>query len=148
LDIILNEYSDHLKLKGNASPIESFEMYSSMSRDQLDKLDAETCYEISMELLQYSIFLQREINREQSRINWCDAYISNVVSKHWNNYDKYMPKDIKVAAISEEYPNLKKALSIKSKAECLIKSVEHLPNLIKNYSDLFSNYGKVKSWKT
>jgi hypothetical protein len=146
LNQLLDDYDNRLRLGVSASPISSFEQYSTLSKDELDKYSPENCDEAALELMQYSIFLQREINRERARLNWCDAYIHNAIASQWNSYDKYIPKEIRIPMIADENPVLKTVLRLKAKITSLINSTDNLPHLVKHYADLFSGYARSKRW--
>lgn len=148
LNQLLDQYDEKLRLGLNVSPIDSFTQYCSLSKDELDKMSPETCEEIAIELTQYSIFIQRELNRERSRLNWCEAYIYNIASKYWEDYDKYLKAEIKIPLIAKENPTLQKLLSLKAKLTSLIVNLDHIPMLIKGYADKFENYARIKKWTT
>lgn len=143
---LLDEYDNRLRLGVSASPIATFEKYSTLSKDELDKFSPESCDEAALELMQYSIFLQREINRERARMNWCETYINHAVAPHWDKYDKYLPKEVKIPIIADENPLLKNVLRLRAKVAAVINSTEHLPTLVKHYADLFSGYARSKRW--
>ena len=146
LNQLLDQYDEKLRLGINVSPIDSMSKYCSLSQDELDKMAPETCQEISLELIQYSIFLQRELNRERARLNWCESYIYSIASKYWEDYDKYLKAEIKIPMIAKENPVLNSLLELKAKLSSMIMGLDHIPTIVKGYADKFENYARIKRW--
>ncbi len=130
--------------------IEEVSKYLSLQEGELSALEAETCLERAAELLQYSITLRLETNRHKATIEWCNSEISRICSPEWNNYfldsKEFVAKDIKINAIANENPMLRSLLILKQKALAFYQDTEEISNLVKQYSDLFKDLGKVKKW--
>jgi hypothetical protein len=76
-DKLLDEYEDsiglsRLKILKNEHAINE---YLSYTRDEIQKLSSDRCAEIAYEIAAYSFHLQRSINRQISRVGFCEAEI-------------------------------------------------------------------------
>jgi len=143
LDEILDEYE---KQHGLNFPIVTEDMsgYLNMSRDYIESLDRDERSLIALRLAQYSLYVQKLINRERARVSFCDATIRSICARDWVNYDKYFQYDIRVAAIALENEVIKKILKIKNHAQVRVLDLENIPFTIKHISDILmrSNYGR------
>jgi hypothetical protein len=143
LDEILDQYE---KQNGLNFPTVNEDMsgYLNMSRDYIESLDRDERSLIALRLAQYSLYVQRLINRERARVSFCDATIRNICARDWINYDKYFQYDIRVAAIALENDVISKVLKIKNHAQIRVLDLENVPFSIKHISDILmrSNYGR------
>lgn len=119
--------------------------YFCMKRNDIDQLSPLDCQEISIRLTQYSFFIQRNYNAEQSRLSWCEAeinkYVCDKVDQVGSQYTKYDNK-IYLLAKTDEY--LSKLLTIRNYAKLRVERLSYLGASIKNLADVFSSCSKIK----
>jgi hypothetical protein len=120
------------------------EKYLELSREDMSKLSANECVEIAHMLTRESLYLQQQINQNNSKIFWINAKIDATVAPRLNNYDKYMPhQSKKLCAIKDDdvleslYKNL---IQCQTQNELLA----YLPTYIKNLSDTLIELSKIK----
>lgn len=95
LEKILDEYQHSV---GTAYVIYNTEVSSllSLSRDELKNYDAEECGMGSVMLSQYSIYVQKEQNRQNTRVYWATRELDLLVAVQEQNYgDSYVKYDVK-----------------------------------------------------
>jgi hypothetical protein len=75
LDKLLDEYEGSLGLAPLRKSDQEHRIneYLQYSRDDLAKIDREACAGIAYEVASYGFHLQRAINRQKSRISFCEA---------------------------------------------------------------------------
>jgi len=146
-DKILDEYETSIGLSEySASVISSQEIntYTSMSRDEIEKLNPEDCAQISYRLSQFAFYLQRSLNRELARYNWAEENIKEVIADEINNYKGYgyIEKSIQAIKHNEKATGLN---SIRKYAKQRSDRLQYLANGIKNLSDIMLSIQKSKS---
>lgn len=146
-DKILDEYEYSIGLAEYATNIistEEINKYTSMSRDEIEKLSPEDCAQISYRLSQFSFYLQRSLNREIARYNWADENIKDVIADEINNYKGYgyIEKSIQAIKHNEKASGLN---SIKKYAKQRGDRLQYLANSIKNLSDIMLSIQKSKT---
>lgn len=146
LSTYLNKVDELTRLFENEAPPEDINKYIRMNTEEMRRYDAEACLEISLLLTQYTIFLQRVINRESAMLKTCYSQIYRTACKHWGNYDKYAPKELKLSYIAGEDFKVKSLLNTVAKSESLLCELDGLVNLIKSCSDIWKEMGKLKNY--
>jgi hypothetical protein len=146
-DKILDEYENSIGLSefsANVIPSEEINKYTSMNRDEIEKLSPEDCAQISYRLSQFSFYVQRSLNREIARYNWADENIKEVIADDINNYKGYgyIEKSIQAIKHNEKANGLN---SIKKYAKQRSDRLQYLANSIKNLSDVMISIQKSKS---
>lgn len=74
---------------------EKFDKAMSLTFEDLLSLTYEECFGHANELINYSIYLQKLIDRVKVISSHIESEINKVVAKHWSDYDKYLPADVK-----------------------------------------------------
>lgn len=146
-DKILDEYENSIGLSEFSTsiiPSEEINKYTSMNRDEIEKLSPEDCAQISYRLSQFSFYVQRSLNREIARYNWADENIKEVIADDINNYKGYgyIEKSIQAIKHNEKANGLN---SIKKYAKQRSDRLQYLANSIKNLSDVMISIQKSKS---
>jgi hypothetical protein len=145
-DKILDEYETSIGLSEySASVISSQEIntYTSMSRDEIEKLNPEDCAQISYRLAQYSFYLQRTLNREIARYNWAEETVKETIADEINNYKGYgyLEKSYQAIKHNDKAQSLHK---IQKYAKQRMDRLSYLANGIKNLSDVILSVQKIK----
>lgn len=145
-DKILDEYESSIGLSEytiNTINNEEINRYTSMNRDEIEKLNPEDCAQISYRLSQFAFYLQRSLNREIARYNWADENIKEVIADEINNYKGYgyIEKSLQAIKHNEKALGLN---SIKKYAKQRSDRLQYLANSIKNLSDVMLSIQKSK----
>lgn len=146
-DDILDEYENSIGL-GTYSDSHSFtenelNLYFTMNRDTIEKLNPEDCAQISYRLAQYAFFLQRTLNREIARHNWAEENIKETIADEINNYKGYgfMEKSLQAIKHNDKATSLNK---IKKYAQQRMDRLSYLANSVKNLSDIMLSVQRTK----
>lgn len=145
-DKILDEYEASIGLSEYSTNIiqnEEINRYTSMNRDEIEKLSPEDCAQISYRLSQFAFYIQRSLNREIARYNWSDENIKDVIADEINNYKGYgyIEKSIQAIKHNEKASALN---TIKKYAKQRGDRLQYLSNSIKNLSDIMLSIQKSK----
>ena len=82
---VLNQYTDTLgfsTIRYNTDIDEILEL----TREQLRGMSTDDCGEASFLLAQYAVFIQKERNRQNVRIDWAERELSNIIVSEASNY--------------------------------------------------------------
>lgn len=85
LDAVLAHYEKNLGLRDNVPPHEADE-FMHMDRAALKQLSAEDCNEGYYILQRYAMYLQREVNKEQSHLTWADSTLNLAIVEECGQY--------------------------------------------------------------
>ena len=145
-DKILDEYENSIGLSEyttNTVSNQEINTYTSMTRDEIEKLNPEDCAQIAYRLSQFAFYLQRSINREIARYNWAEESIKEVIADEVNNYKGYgyIEKSLQAIKHNEKATGLN---SIKKYAKQRSDRLQYLANNIKNLSDIMLSIQKSK----
>ena len=117
-----------------------------MSNEDFNKMSSEDCAEACVLLNSFSFHLSRLLNKEKSKLRWCNERILKVVSGKLTEYRYFSPDERMALSIKDDdYAQKIKLLSVKIQAR--IDRIEYLPIRIEKVSDAFSNlsYNKRKN---
>lgn len=145
-DKVLDEYESSIGFGSYSSNIfseDELNLYFQMPRNQIEKLTPEECAEISMRLGQFSLHIQRTINRELARFNWAEEMIKETIADELNNYKGYGYVEKSIQAI--KHNDKASALNrIKRYAKQRSDRLQYIANSIKNLSDIMLTVSKTK----
>ena len=111
------------------------------------EMSPEESYAYAIILTNYSGFLNKQLSIVSSQLLWCSEAIDFLCSRSWNQFDKYMPANIKKQCIiaDNSYAQLLKRAEIRLYSSKTI--LEENCNNIKKRISLFQDLGKVRSFK-
>ena len=146
-DKILDEYENSIGLSefsANVIPSEEINKYTSMNRDEIEKLSPEDCAQISYRLAQFSLHIQRTLNRENARLNWAEETIKETIADDINNYKGYgyLEKSSQAIKHNEKAMALNK---IKKYAKQRSDRLTYISSCVKNLSDILLSINKTKA---
>lgn len=146
-DRILDEYEKSIGLgsyKSDLFPEDEINLYFSMNRDHIEKLNPEDCLQIAYRLGQFALHVQRSNNREIARHNWADETIKEVIADEINNYKGYgfLEKSLQAIKHNNKAESLNK---IKKYAKQRSDRLSYLSGNIKNLSDILMMVYRSKS---
>lgn len=146
-DRILDEYEKSLGLgsyKSDLFPEDEINLYFSMNRDHIEKLNPEDCLQIAYRLGQFALHIQRSANREIARHNWADETTKEVIADEINNYKGYgyLEKSLQAIKHNDKAESLNK---IKKYAKQRSDRLSYLSGNIKNLSDILMMVYRSKS---
>ena len=144
IDEILQSYEKKMRIE--LTHKYDINSYLNMDRAQLEALTPHQCLEIATYLSSYLIQLQREINRETARVNWCTANINLIVGQYLKDYTDFK-YEAKVLQIINDSSTARKLELIKIAAQTRIDSLAYIPNRIDFFIKTLTSLGNAKQYK-
>jgi len=146
-DKVLDEYEASIGLStytANSFREEELNEYLTMDRNVLEKLSPEDCAQISYRLAQFSLHIQRTLNRENARLNWAEETIKETIADDINNYKGYgyLEKSSQAIKHNEKAMALNK---IKKYAKQRSDRLTYISSCVKNLSDILLSINKTKA---
>ena len=146
-DSLLDAYENSIGLPSIPKGLEfTCIKYLYMSNEDFKKMSSEDCAEACVLLNSFSFHLSRLLNKEKSKLRWCNERILKVVSGKLTEYRYFSPDERMALSIKDDdYAQKIKLLSVKIQAR--IDRIEYLPIRLEKISEAFSNlsYNKRKN---
>lgn len=147
LDQALDEYEKKTGLptflENNSH--QDIEKYLSMSRDKMEKLTIQDCAEIAIVISSFSFHLQRCLNRENSRANWANNKLKEIVSGKEQQYRGSWDSQFNQAVQEDSFT--RKLLKLKNYAQQRSDRLTFLSSLAKHLSEMYVNLQRSKVMK-
>lgn len=145
LNKMLDEYEQSVQFKIHGG----FEVdeYLSMSKAQLEALTPTQCCEVAAYLSAYSIYLQKQINRETAKSQWAESNLKLLLGRLIQEFDDYAYEAKKVQAIrSSEVATKLEKLRIISQAR--VTTLNYLPSRIEFFCKTLLSLQNAKAYKS
>ena len=71
----------------NVFPRDGIDKYLNLSKHELRALGEEECGEIAYMLVQYSMYIQKQMNRHVAIKNWATSYANVIIGRTSDNYE-------------------------------------------------------------
>lgn len=144
---ILQEFIDKLGVPRNHSNeinTTTLEKYFEFTTEDLSKLSAEQCCEISVLLTRESFFLQREYSKMNAKRVWAEEKLRYSLADKLSQYGQYVPHTQKeICAIKEsEYATELHKIIVQLKVR--LTSLEYLASSLNKHAESFTELGKTK----
>jgi len=142
VDRMLEEYECSLGIK-NKNPHIAAEKYFELSHEEIMKMSGEQCHEGAVILAQFSFFLQRSINVELGRVNWCNNLIDRTICQAMKSYNSPTAMERKMLAIRENDFALSLE-KLKNAAQSKSDRLNYLSSKVDGLSLRFADLGQAK----
>lgn len=148
----IEEFKEWIKnfCETNTLPIYKFnsdvEDIINMPYDDIMALSSDECYCKSLVLMNYASLLQRKLDILNSQLQWCESLIVCLCSKYWNNYDKYLPSDIRRQSILAENSYGQELDEARIKIQAGITMLQETCKDLKKQVQIFQELGKKRSY--
>lgn len=73
--------------------------YLNITQEQMKAMSVEELEEAAFDLANYGIFLQKEMNKHTSRINWATSNMNPIIARECNNVKAYSFEERKLSII-------------------------------------------------
>lgn len=121
------------------------EMILTLSTDELQKLNQETCLQYAYELYSYSEYIETIKNKENAVLEWADSSIWFIICKSINQYgDKYTKWQEKYHAAIKENPLAIDILKIKNHASARVSMLSNKAETIRKMAELLNSMSLSK----
>lgn len=135
--------SNHLPKYAFNSDVEDI---INMSYGEIMALTSDECYSKSLILMNYASLLQRKLDNLDGQLQWCEQAITLLCSKYWNNYDKFLPSDIRRQSILSENSYGQKLEESRIKLQSGITMLKETCKDIKKQVQILQELGKKRSY--
>lgn len=117
-----------------------------MSDRELDKLTPDECMKASFSCLQYSIVIQKAINRAKAVKSYCSRNLGLIVAKEYGNYkgEKYMPFEVIKAKVVLSNSYASKLDEYVNQQDLKLSTLEDMVKHAQNMSFIFKNLSYSK----
>ncbi len=115
-----------------------------LNYDDISKLPVETCAHYACILEQYSLYLQRIINKEHAILEWYNNKIMEICAPQLSQYSDYWKYEVKLKLISRDNHVLKDLLSKSHFAKQKIMRLEYIPTSIKAIAKSLNDIRQTK----
>lgn len=144
-DAILDNYECSLGLPRYSGGPSVIEPYLNMSRDRLEKLTPADCGIIAYEIAQYLFYLQRSVNREETRVKWATSTLKRTIADELGQYQGYYEERlIKAVRGNERADKLDK---IRIYAQQRVDRLSYLATSLKNIMEAAKQIAMAKREK-
>ncbi len=118
-----------------------------MKYEEIISLSSDECFAKAILLMNYAGLLQRKHDLVYSQYSWCREALNYLTGKYWNNFDRWIPLEIRrqMVIIDNEYAKIVEAARLKLDA-ALQCSSEMIKDIKKRVS-LLQDLGKTKGFK-
>lgn len=127
---LLDEYLRNIGVK--ELKINTKEIYEvlDMNYEDLIRLDVEQCGAYAFILSRFGLYLQKDINRHNSRVKWAESNLNKLLMKDYKNYGGIYGNDHKIAALCNDNSSANTINSIYFHAKARTIELEGLVNQI------------------
>lgn len=136
-DNLLDEFEGTVGVPVNILPgsPDEFKRYLSMDITSLEKLDQKDCANIGYRLIQFSLYIQRSLNREKGKTKILTKKINSIIAPNMSNYNSRSGWDLQRAAAIEDNDAAKSLSSAITESEARQERLEFVATGIKNLAD-------------
>lgn len=149
LEEFTNWVDSFCKSAGLTEPVYDDPMYAfilDLNYESLVALSAEECIAYAYILINYVSGIQKKLDKMIAQNNWCIEALNYLYSKYWDNYDKYLPSDLRRHSIIREnsYAQLVERQRLRLKGG--IQMLEESCKDIRRKVELLQSLGKVRTY--
>jgi hypothetical protein len=144
VDKVLDEYENSIGLSYTKIHDEA-EQYLTYTHEQINKMDSYACDTAAATLNQLAYHIQKNINKEVARVNWCEAKVKQTLANVLHKYPGYSYEERKNAAAKDnEYTTKLENIRIYAAARAdRLNSLSYSVNsLAKTFSSMAQNRKK------
>lgn len=145
IDKVLDGYEEQRGLKPSIAK-QKVSDYLDLSEDQLDKFTASECGNAAYMLSGFALHIQREINKEVSRVTWADTNLSILLADKLSKYHGVSYEERKNQAIKDNDYAMK-LYKIKVYAQQRADRLSYLPSRIEYVASKLTDSQKRKSYE-
>ena len=141
-DKVLDDFEKKLGLPKNIVPgsEEELQGYLTMDRTEIEAYSSDELRSISIRLAQYSIYIQRVVNRCKAIFAWSSSEFYKITANDMLQFngDKFLPKETKLALVAKKNLSARELEDINLYAQQTIDRLNELASGIKNLSYIIS----------
>lgn len=124
-----------------------YEKILATTPDELMAMSSDDCFVSAITLMNYAGYLQKKLDVLNSQYNWCVEALNYLFAKYWNNYDKYLPADLKKQSIIQDNSYAQSVEASRLKLYAGIQLLTETCKDVKKRVTLFQDLAKSRSFK-
>lgn len=136
---LLSEYEDKIHI----SKIKVIEPDLSIGREMIMSMHPEDIQALAWQYAEYSLAIQKEINKHQSRFNWSEANLKRLLEKECQNYPGWKWEE-RQSNVLNENSYAQKLFDLKVKSKIAIDRLAFLPSKIQFLAELAKDISYTK----
>lgn len=117
--------------------------YLYLSQEELSRMTSEQCSEACVLLNSFSFHLTRIINKEKTKIRWCNERILKTVANNLSDY-RYFSPDERMALSIRDNDYAQKIKKLANLIQARIDRIEYLPIRIEKVAESLLNLSFAK----
>lgn len=117
--------------------------YLYLSQDDLSKMSSEQCSESCVLLNSFSFHISRVINKEKTKLRWCNEKILSVIANNLSDY-RYFSAEERMALCIKDNDYAKKIKKLSALIQARIDRIEYLPIRLEKVAESLSNLAYSK----
>lgn len=141
---LLDEYDKAFRLNQvNISP--DIDNILNLKEEVISRFSREECYAKAFILAQFSLALQKEINREKAKNKWANHNLIIVLGKEYNNYGSdYVKTDVKIGMLVNGNEYAKSLNRIALESSIRIEEFDYIAARVNTMSNILQDFGRSK----
>jgi hypothetical protein len=126
---------------------DEYEPIINMTNGELLSLSSDECFANALTLMNYAGILQKKHDLVDSQYNWCIEALNFLYAKYWDNYDKFLPAEIRKKSIISENSFAQSIEKCRLRLYASMQILSETTKDIKKRVTLFQDFGKSRSFK-
>ena len=124
-----------------------YEPIINMSNGEILSLSSDECFANALTLMNYAGILQKKYDLIDSQYNWCIEALNFLYAKYWDNYDKFLPAEIRKKSIISDNSFAQSIEKCRLRLYASMQILSETTKDIKRRVTLFQDFGKSRSFK-
>lgn len=137
------EKDNGLPLNTPPGPEAELDEYLHMDRNDIERLSGSDCAAIAYRLGQFSMYVQRMINRDKARLTWAKTQLASFVTSD-SDYDKYRKFEVAVELLAKSNSAVGRLSVISRWSQQRIDRLEYVATSLKTLSDIMVTNQRAK----
>lgn len=141
---LVNQYLNKVGI-GNITSKNEVEKFLNITQNEIRHMSDQDCGEAAIILNQEATYLQLEINKMQSDINWCNEYINFLIAHYIESCGgKFLPYEYRRTIAIKQNDIAKQLQEIVNNVKIRLDSVLYIPNYLQELSKSFEYLQNTK----
>ncbi len=145
LDAALDKFEKDASMPENTPPGPETELneYLHMDRNDMERLSGADCAAIAYRLGQFSMYVQRMINRDKARLTWARTQLASFVTND-ADYDKFRKFEVAVELLAKSNTAVARLSTIMRWSQQRVDRLDYVATSLKNLSDIMITNQRAK----
>ena len=114
--------------------------------EEILSLSSEECFACSILLMNYATYLQSKCDRLNSVLSYSNALLDRELSKLWNNYDKFIPGEVKRQMMIKDNSYMTLLEKCKIRLQAIESTISESCKDVKRRVSLYQDFAKKRGF--